>query len=156
MVLLIIGIVILVAGIVVLIKLYNPVGVLGLVFGLIAIVLAISPISGYEEAVLKQEYELKPVHENSIYIIEDSTGAVTCKHVIPKSHPEAVKAYGTYTYDKYGEIVVTEKGSKPVMKKYIQKARKTIWTIDPKSFITKYIFYVPEENIERWQNEHVN
>ena len=161
MLLIIIGIVIFVAGVVALSKFDNPIlFIIGIIAVLLLGALGRSSISGYEEPVLKEEYELKPIYETGTYIIEDSNGAITCKHIIENEHPEAVESYGKYTYspidfESMVEVVVTEKGSKPIMNKYFVKARKTIWTFAVNCDKTKYVFYVPEENIERWQNVHV-
>lgn len=157
----IIGIVIIISGIVVLIKFSNPfLFIIGLICFGISFGLGTSPISGYEEFVQQESYELKPIYEPNIYVMEDSSGLVTCKHVIEKQHPEAEEAYGKYTYSPVNynsiEIVIIEEGTKPIMKKYHSKARKTIWTFAMQCDKTKYVFYVPEENIERWQNVHVN
>lgn len=162
MLFLIIGIAVLVAGIIIFVKFKNPILFVVGLFGLaVAFGFGISSISGYEEPVLQETYELKPIYEPSTYIIEDSSGAVTCKHVIKNEHPEAIESYGKYTYspidfESMVGVVVTEKGSKPIMKKYFEKARKTIWTFAVNCDKVKYVFYVPEENIERWQNVHVN
>ena len=153
----IIGIVIFVVGSIILAKKDNPIlFVIGIIALILLGMLGMSNISGFEEPVVQEEYELKIIYEPSTYIIEDSDGTVTCKHIIKSEHPEAIESYGKYTYNENIEIVVTKKGSKPVMKKYLVKARKTIWTFAVGQDKEKYVFYVPEENIERWQNEHVN
>lgn len=162
MLLIIIAGAIIIAGIVVVAKFDNPILLLvGILAGLVLGALSGTSISGYEEPVLQETYELKPIYETGTYIIEDSNGAITCKHVIKNEHPEAIESYGKYTYspidfESMVEVVVTEKGSKPIMKKYFEKARKTIWTFAVNCDKVKYVFYVPEENIERWQNVHVN
>lgn len=156
MLFIIIGIVCFIVGLILIFGFKNPLGVLLFFLGFFVGFLGGTNISGYEEPVLNQEYKLGVIYEPDTYIIQDSSGAVTCKHVIESNHPEAIKSYGKYTYNEDVEIVVTKKGSKPVMKKYLVKARKTIWTFAVKCDKTKYVFYVPENNIERWQNEHVN
>lgn len=146
----------LIAGIIVFCNFDNAV-----LFGIGVIAIIIFPfigtaaISGYEEPIIQAEYELVPVYEPDTYIIEDSKGAVTCKHIIENEHPEAVKTEGLFTYKENAEIVVTEKGSKPIMKKYFTKAKKTIWTFALDCDKVEYVFYVPKENIEKWQNKHV-
>lgn len=156
MLFMIMGIICFVVALILMCKFNDPLGILVLCLLVLFVALGMAPISGYEEPVLQDEYELKVIYEPNTYIIEDSSGFVTCKHVIENDHPEAVESYGKYTYDENVEIVVTEKGSNPIMKKYHEKARKSVWTFAIKCDNTKYIFYVPEDNIERWQNVHVN
>lgn len=150
------GIAVLIAGIVGIFCFNNPLGVLFILISGVIVVAGLSPISGYEEPVLEEQYELKVMVEPNIYVVQDSNGTVTCKHRVKSEHPEAVESYGKYTYHTNIEIVHTEKGTKPIMKKYLIKAKKTIWTFAMESDEYKYVFYVPEENIEKWQNVHVD
>jgi len=161
MLLIIIGIAIFIAGGLVIERFNNPIlFIIGILCVMILGALSQAPISGYEEIVLQETYELKPIYEPNIYVIEDSNGDVTCNHIIKNEHPEAVESYGKYIYSSINydsvEVVVAKEGSKPIMKKYYAKAKKTIWTFAVHCDKTKYVFYVPEENIERWQNVHVN
>jgi len=162
MLFIIIGIACFTAGVIVLYRFNNVFFAIILMFLILLFVgLGTSSISGYEAPITQEEYKLKPIYEPNIYVIEDSNGAITCKHVIKNEHPEAVESYGKYTYfpivfESMVEVVVTEKGSKPIMKKYFEKAKKSIWTFAVNCDKVKYVFYVPEENIERWQNVHVN
>ena len=156
MLLVIIAIVCLIGALILMCGFKNPLGVFVVLLALLFGGLGVSDISGYEEPTLQKEFELKAIYDPNTYIIEDSDGSVTCKHIITSEHPEAIESYGKYTYNGNVEIVVTEKGSKPVMKEYLEKARKTIWTFALDCNKTKYVFYVPEETIERWQNVHVN
>ena len=151
-----IAVVLFIAGLVIFCNFDNVIlFVVGVIAVLILPFVGTAAISGYEEPVIEAEYELVPVYEPNMYVIEDSKGAVTCKHIIESEHPEAVKTYGMYTYKENAEIVVTEDASKPIMKKYVTKAKKTIWTFALDCDKVEYVFYVPKENIEEWQNKHV-
>lgn len=114
-----------------------------------------SPILGYEEPVFQKEYELQVMYEPDVYIVQDSDGSVTCRHNMI-SFDEDNEYYSNYTYYENVEIVPVEDGSKPILRKYFVKAKKSILTFALSNDKMKYVFYVPEKNIEKWQNEHVN
>lgn len=156
MIMVLIGTAVFVAGMVIICKFHNPFGVFVALFSIFIYMSGFGNISGYEEPVLQEQYELGVVIEPDIYVVQDSYGAVTCEHEIKSEYPEAVKSYGKYTYGTNVEIVFTKKGTRPIMKKYISKAKKTIWTFAIESDEIEYVFYVPEENVEKWQNVHVN
>lgn len=156
MLFIIIGIILVILGIVVIFKFQSYCGIVGIALFAMFISLGISSISGYEKPFVESQYDLKPIYEPNIYIIEDRNGAVICKHDLIDNSTGEIKTDDRYMYKENVEIVITAKGTKPVMKKYIEKAKKTIWTFAVDCDKIKYVFYVPEESIDRWQNMHVN
>lgn len=108
------------------------------------------PVNGFEEPIIEQ-YELVPVvNDSNVYIIQQSDGSVICKFL---SQNEKSSEVCIYTDDF--EIVVTKEGEKPVFKTSLTKAKRTIFNLALHEE-KKQIFYVPESNIERWQEKHVD
>lgn len=115
------------------------------------------PFHGYHEPVLEKEYDLIALRpESEIYAIVDSDGSVTCKMIGEKEHKEMIDKEVMYTYSGTVEVVPTEENTKPVLKKYISEPKRSEFTMAKCGNDVKWVFFMPEKNIERWENEHVN
>lgn len=121
----------------------SAVGVLCICLGLLF------PIHGYHEPEFQEEYELAEILSNSnIYVIESQTGEKTFKYISKGEYEEQENIENIYTIDK-AEIVISKAGTKPTIRKYLVKAKKSIFALALASSREEYKIFVAEDNIER-------
>jgi len=110
---------------------------------------ALFPIHGYYEPEFQEEYELAEIlSDSNIYVIESQTGEKTFKYISKGEYEEQKNIENIYTVDK-AEVVISKDGTKPVIRKYLIKAKKSIFALALGSNKEEYKIFVTEDNIER-------
>lgn len=152
MLLIIIGIVVLAIGeLIVWHKNYDALGGIGFAICLILCLIGLfAPLHGYNELDV-QKHELISLNDE-IYVIKEERGGFICNHVGQKQKAEMHFRY--HTGDE--EVIFINEGEKPVLVKYEQKAKKSIWTMALWSSIKSNVFYVPESGYRDMGKEDVN
>ena len=132
---------------------------LSILLGLLGVFVAIfAPLSGYEEPVKAAEVELVSLSNaiasegrGRIYVSVNAENVYSYRYEVESDVVEKEgKIYKANTISgSDGEIleVETTDGTKPMLVKYAQKGKKSIWTFALGCEKYTYIFYVPEGTI---------
>lgn len=116
------------------------------VLAILLVVVGIAfPLSGYSESVLQSECELMPIIDGTdTYILKTNEGSLICRYneiVVKNEYPTIVE------YDSNLKIEVDNNISKPILKTYSKKPKRSLWTFALVGNKTEMVIYVPQAKI---------
>jgi len=112
------------------------------------VVAIISPVEKYEEPVIAEEYELLVIVENTdAYIIQTDKGTKICKYEMKSEYDETVKKVVINEVASNVKIEYAEEFSKPVLRKYVKKVKKSIWNGIGLEDIEYFVLFTPESYV---------
>lgn len=112
------------------------------------VVAIVWPGARYEDPVVAEEYELLAIVENTdAYIIQTDKGTKICKYEMKSEYDETVKKVVINEVASTVKVEYTEEFSKPVLRKYVKKIKKSIWNGIGLEDNTYFVLFTPESCI---------
>ena len=153
------GIVVIILGMIIFVKLaYVFRGIICFAVGITLVLLGtLMPIHGFEKPVLSAKYELKPVLEgSSIYVVQDGADNITYNCAKNTKNSNSKSETKIYIHESEYEIAVINENDKPFCKEYFCKAKSSLFAFAWASDITQLEFCVPETGIAKWNNIEID
>ena len=105
-----------------------------------------APLGGYDKAIVKEEYELIPIiQESNIYVIETENGTKIYKCMEKNQYDETIEQYAIKEKNSDVKIEYANEYTKPVLRKYVRKPAESIFNGKYCEDYEYYVLFAAEE-----------